>query len=408
MESKKNQSVIFYICLIFVVTVIFGAMSFHFRERGDFGDHLVWVQQLSENGYMHKIPQTLYHRLVVVVRALLPANLLVWVSPLVKQVYDLKSFEISSIILMTLTYISVVLILVKQLLKEWKECRSKKLVWFSGLGALVIVLVAPVFIFSLPRMYLGYAAGNRFDNPTYIMAKPFVILTFFALVQNLFRKWHWSSALWMTAFVLCATLAKPNFTITVLPALAITLLVFYLKRRKEVNWFYVIFALGLPALIVLIGQFTINFMGDRGDRMVIAPFEAITSLTGSVPNAFLYLLMSILFPLAIVIFYWRSAKDDLAMQLAVVNFIVALGYGFLLGEEINMPSANFWNSVQFGSFVLFMAAVIFFGKKLIERSNNGEKCRWGEWTAGGLLAAHFICGLVYYVASLLNSGIITK
>ena len=163
-------------------------MSFHFRERGDFGDHLVWVRELSENGYMYKVPQTLYHKLVVVVRALLPANVLVWVSPWVKQVYDLKSFEISSIILMTLTYLSVGIILVKQLLKEWKESRSTKLLWWAGLGALVIMLVAPVFIFSLPRMFLGYAAGNRFDSPAYMMAKPFVVLTFFAVVQNLFQE----------------------------------------------------------------------------------------------------------------------------------------------------------------------------------------------------------------------------
>ena len=71
-----------------------------------------------------------------------------------------------------------------------------------------------------------------------------------------------------------------------------------------------------------------------------------------------------------------------------------------------MTVANFWNCVQFGSFVLFMATVVFFGKKLIERFNNGEKFRWREWTASALLAAHFICGLVYYVASLVNTGIV--
>ena len=403
---KTSTKVIFYICFITLVVAMFGAISFHFRERGDFGDHLVWVRELSENGYMYKVPQTLYHKLVVVVRALLPANVLVWVSPWVKQVYDLKSFEISSIILMTLTYLSVGLILVKQLLKEWSASRSTKLVWWAGLGALVIMLVAPVFLFSLPRMFLGYAAGNRFDSPTYVMAKPFIVLAFFAVVQNLFQKWRWTNALWMAGFILCATLAKPNFTITFLPAVGIVLLAFYLKKWKEVNWLYVIFPLGLTALIVLVGQFAINYVGDRGDRVIIAPFVAVTHLAGSVPNVFLYLFMSLLFPLAVVIFYWGSAKKDLAMQLAVVNFLVALTFAFVLGEEINMTVANFWNCVQFGSFVLFMAVIVFFGKKLIERYNNGEKFRWQEWTASALLAAHFVCGIVYYVASLVNTGIV--
>lgn len=391
---------------IAIVAALFGVMSFHFLGRGDFGDHMEWVQQLAQDGYMHKIPHSLYHKLVVVVRALLPANVLVWVSPWIKQVYDIKSFEISTLILMTLTYLSVGLILVRQLLKEWKESKSSRLIWWAGLGALVIMLAAPVFLFSLPRMFLGYAAGNRFDSPTYVMAKPFIVLTFFALVKNLFQKWRWTNALWMAGFILCATLAKPNFTITFLPAVGIVLLGFYLRKWKEVNWFYVIFSLGLTALIVLIGQFAINYVGDRGDRVIIAPFEAVTHLAGSLPTVFLYLFMSLLFPLAVVTFYWRSAKRDLTMQLAVTNFLVALAYAFILGEEINMTVANFWNCVQFGSFVLFMAAVVFFGKKLIERSNSGEKFRWHEWTASALLAAHFVCGIVYYVASLVTTGIV--
>ena len=404
---KNSSKVIFYIFFIALVVGLFGVMSFHFRERGDFPDHMEWVKQQSENGYMYKVPRTLYQKMVVVVRALLPANVLVWNSVWIKQVYDLKSFEISSIILMTLTYLSVALILVRQLLKEWKESRSKRLLWWAGMGALVIMLVAPVFIFSLPRMFLGYAAGNRFDSPSYIMAKPFVILTFFAVVHNLFKKWNWTNSLWMAAFMMLATIAKPNFTITFLPALAIVLVTFYLKKWKGVNWLYIIFPMGLTALIVLIGQYSIQYVGDRGDRMIFSPFEAILYLTdGSLSNVFIFLFMSLLFPLAAVILYWRSAKKDLSMQLAVINFLVALTYGLLLGEKIDISVALFWNCVQFGSFVLFMATVVFFGKKLIERFNNGEKFRWREWTVSALLAAHFICGVVYYVASLAVTGII--
>ena len=65
--------------------------------------------------------------------------------------------------------------------------------------------------------------------------------------------------------------------------------------------------------------------------MIIVPFEAMTHLAGSLPNVLLYLLMSLLFPLVVVIFYWRSAKKDLAMQLAVVNFLVALTFAFVAG-----------------------------------------------------------------------------
>jgi len=405
-DMKHSTRAIFYIVFIVIVVALFGVMSFHFLDNGDFGDHMEWVRQLAQDGYMHKIPHSLYHKLVVVVRALLPANVLVWVSPWIKQVYDIKSYEISELILMTLTYLATALILVRHLLREWKESPSGKLHWWAGLGALVIMLVAPVYIFSLPRMFLGYAAGNRFDSPTYIMAKPFIVLTVFALTNNLFSRWRWTNALWMAGFILCATLAKPNFTISFLPAVGIVLLVFYLRKWKEINWFYVIFAFGLTSLVVIAGQFAINYGDARGDRVIIAPLEAITYLTGSTGNLVLFLFMSLLFPLAVLILYWKTAKKDLALQLGGVNFLVALGYGVLLGEEINMGVANFWNCVQFATFVLFTTSVVFFGKKVIAQRAENSKLTWREWTTGGLLAAHFICGLVYFVAALTFAGVV--
>lgn len=403
---KNSSKVFFYIAFIAIVTALFGLMAFHFLKHGDYGDHMEWVRQLAQDGYMHRIPHSLYHKLVVVIRALLPANVLVWVSPWIKQVYDIKSFEISELILMTLTYLAVAITLVRRLLNEWKECKSEKLIWWTGLGALVIMLVAPVFIFSLPRMFLGYAAGNRFDSPTYNMAKPFIVLTFFAAVDNLFSKWRWTNAIWMTGFILCATLAKPNFTISYLPAIAIVLTFFYWRQWKKINWFYLIFPLGLTAAIVLIGQIAINYGDARGDRVVFAPFEAIIHLTGNAGNLILFLFMSLLFPLAVVTLNWKAARKDLGMQLAGINFLVALAYGLFLGEEINMGVANFWNGVQFGTFVLFMACVVFFGKRVIHQQKRVGKITWREWTSGSLLAAHFICGLVYYVSALLFTGVV--
>jgi hypothetical protein len=403
---KNSTKVIFYICFIALVVALFGAMTFHFRDRGDFGDHLEWIRQMAQDGYMYKIPHSLYHKLVVAVRALLPANLLVWMSPWIKQVYDLKSFEISSIILITLVYVSVAVILVKRMLTEWEEYKSDKLIWWVGLAALVIMLAAPVFIFTLPYMYKGYATGNRFDSPTFILAKPFMILTFYGVVNNLFKKWRWTNALWMVGFIMCVTLAKPNFTITFLPALALLLLVVYLRKWKEVNWLYIIFPLGLTALIVLVGQFLIAYSGARGDRIIFAPLEAVMIREGSIPNLLFYLVMSFLFPLAAIILYWKTAKKDLSIQLALANMGVALAYVLLLGEEINMAVTNFWNCIQFATFVSFMVSVIFFGKQILIKLRSHERLTWREWTTGSLLAAHFICGMVYYVASITYMGIV--
>ena len=406
MYVKKSQQVLFYLCLIFFVVVIFGAISFHYLKFGDFPQHIGWAKELSENGYMYKIPHTLFHRLVVIVRAMLPANLLVWMSVFAKQVYDLKSFEISTIIVMVLSHLATALILLKYLIKEWEQSQSRKLIWWAGVGAFVLMLVTPVFVFTLPQMFRGYAAGNRFDNPTYIVLKPFVLLMFLSIKGNLVAKWSWKSSLWMTGFVLCATLTKPNFTISIIPAIGISLVLFYLNDWKRINWLYLLFPLGLTAVIVLAGQYAINFIGNRGDRMLIAPFESLLSVVKDIPTIFLYLLVSLLFPFSVFIFYWKEAKQDLSMRLAGVNFLVSLTYGFLLAEKINLGSNNFWNSVQIATFLLFSVCVVYLGKRIIEKKNEKMKMNWNEKVPVFLLVLHFGCGIVYYILSLMTNGVL--
>lgn len=403
--SKKR--VLFIVIFGFLIMVLFGVVMAHELKHGDFPAHIAWAKEYSENGYLYKIPHTLFAKLVVIVRALLPANIAVWVSPFAKQVFDLKSFELSTLIVMTLTYLSLGLLVLRRLIKNW-ELEDNRFIVFAGAAAFAILTVGPIFLFTFPdRMFLGYVTGNRFDSPTYIVAKPFVMLMFFGVVDNFFAKWNWKQAFIIIFAVMCATLAKPSFTITIIPAIGLAVLL-NLKKYKNINWGYFFIPMGLTSAIILISQFIINYSGDRGDRIIIAPFQSILFY---VPNLFLvtvFIVLSILFPLLITIINWKRIKQDIAFQLAWINFFVALTYAMIFAEEINLGVNNFWNGPMIGVFVLFFVTVSYWGKDILTKVKHKEKLSTSQIVSSSVLGIHVICGIIYYVATLISNSVMVN
>ena len=403
----NKKRLLFIVIFSLIILIFFGIVMAHELKHGDFPPHIAWAKEYSTNGYLYKIPHTLFAKLVVIIRALLPANAAVWISPLAKQVYDLKSFELSTLILMSLTYLSVGLIILFRMIRDW-DIKQNKFLFFSALATFSIMIVGPIFLFTFPdRMFLGYITGNRFDSPTYILSKPFVLLVFIGIVDNFFSKWNWKQGFIMVLVMMCATLAKPSLTITIIPAIGIVILL-NLKKFKLVNWGYFFIPMGLTAAIVLFFQFIINYVGDRGDRIIIAPFKAILYYVPNLSMVALLIFLSIFFPLFVTIIYWRRIQSNVAFQLAWVNFFVSLAYAFIFAEEINLPVNNFWNSPMIAVFVLFFVTVTYWGKSCIEKIQNKEKLTINQIVASGILGLHIVCGIIYYCATIASTTIMVN
>lgn len=404
-RMKENKKKLFFILFFGLITILFGFTMFHELKHGDFPAHIEFARYFSEHGYLYKIPHTLFARLVTIIRALLPANILVWISPLAKQIYDLKAFEISTLILMVLCYIWLSIIILKRLIKEYCE-NSNRILLFIGVLTLTIILVAPIFFFTFPdRMFSGYVNGNRYDSPTYILSKPFVLLVFLGIIDNLENKWNWKKALPIAISIICATLAKPSFTITIFPAIGLLLLFYYLKDLKRVNWLFLIFSLGIPSAIVLFGQFIINYTGARGDSIGIAPFKEILFHVPNIYLVFFFILMSITFPLLLTVFYWKEVCKLLEFRLAWINYIIGQLYGLIFIEEINFGVANFWNSAMIGNFILFFSTIKFFGKDIVDTITNRQKLTNKQIILLFLLGLHLVCGVIYLIATIMNQGV---
>jgi uncharacterized membrane protein len=99
------------------------------------------------------------------------------------------------------------------------------------------------------------------------------------------------------------------------------------------------------------------YTGNRGDRILLAPFEAIYGMLPNFGSIIISALLSILFPLITTILYWKEIKSKLSIQLVLVNFMVALAIAYVFTEQTDMLSLNFWWTPMIALFLWFMITI---------------------------------------------------
>lgn len=394
--GKKNILIITLFSLLFCI--LFGSIMAHELKLYDFPQHIAWAKEYAQFGYIVR-SNPLFHSLVVIIRALLPANILVRVSTLAKQVYDLKSFEISTWLLMVLSYLATGFILFKRFVKEWGGNQPNKVsFWMIGAATLIIMLVEPIFIFTAPeRIYMGYISPNPYHNPTYLLMRPFALAAFFNVIDNLFSKWNWKQSVIMVILIACASLAKPSFTVTLIPAVGLLILFFYMRKLRTINWYYLIFPLGIGSLIMLGTQFLVSYGDKNGEQILIAPFKALLLYVPNVPLILIFGFLSILFPLLVSIFHLKENAHRPSFQLVWLTFFVSLAYDYLLYEIKDIYCNNFAWGAMFAVFLLFVETIIIFGRKILQKGFKASIKNWETALPGAILLLHFGCGIYYFI-----------
>jgi hypothetical protein len=278
-------------------------------------------------------------------------------------------------------------------------------------GALALMLIAPVTIFSWGErnLYFGYIPAHVYHNPTQNVLKPFALLFFVCALRvyltpatllsppPLFWRVGRGVRLILLTFVigLCATLAKPSFSICLLPALgAVTL--YRLYRRQTVNWLLLIFGVGAPVALVLAWQYLFHRSGMGG--FALDPLMVMDSLS---PDSWHWkFVMSLLFPAAVTLAYWRQARTQLDLNLAWLAFGASAVYLYLLSEPRDWTSANFWWSAQICIFVLLVISTVFFVRQLRAQ----PRWTWQAVVCALLLVLHVTSGVLWYVAQYDTAG----
>jgi hypothetical protein len=269
----------------------------------------------------------------------------------------------------------------------------------------VLLASSAAFLFPLDRhLYYGYIPANVFHSPTMVVLKPLALVSFGYATATLWPKEGENARNWIACalLTLACALAKPSYTVCILPALAVVAV----KRaafRSQIDWRLLILGFALPALATLAFQYYWTFSDSQipgtipgAKHIVFAPLAVMKRYSSWLA---VKLLLSLLFPLSVLAINLRRAREDSALMLAWVLFAVGAGIGYLLAESgPRMIHGNMLWSAQIAIFILFVQSAAhiaaYFGGALTT-STQAERRR--AMASFGCLLLHTTFGIALYV-----------
>ena len=294
----------------------------------------------------------------------------------------------------TAFYVLAVLV-IYALIRSALGGRSWKSLMVAAVFALLLLLVAPINLLTVPErnLYFGYIGLNVVHNPTIVALKPFALLLFVFTVAVLSRAARFSVQVVIGGIVLVtlSVLAKPNFVLVLLPAL-LMVLVYRFYRRDSASFKTILAALIIPMIVLLVLEYIVNYLFINGaGGITFTLLGTIRVYDHSLVSIGIKFVLSILFPLIVFVLYARQAVRDNALTLAWLVFFIGAGQMYFLAESGKyFTDGNFWWSGQIGLFVLFVFSTIFWLRHFRDQP------RWRAGLCLGIFALHLISGLIVY------------
>jgi hypothetical protein len=392
---------------------------------GDYPVHIGEAVRMSREGTIG-FPHFLYQVLVLVLHTVAPATFyqssLGLIYGLVPHIpaqfpatYEVVSgYEIPGVLAVVVWYLIASIVVYRFLQGKDKPLHRRERFVLAGVTLAVLLATAISLLSWLgvdPLRYLGYIGFQAYHNPTIHGIKPIALLLFwFALAmfpsisitsdQRGSLLWHTAAT---AALTILSALAKPNYSICLVPALML-LAGYRFIRKQPVHWLVLAFGVVIPGGLVLVWQYAITYAAQgpvmESSSIVFAPFAVMSAYSGWLPVKFL---LSILFPLAVVLLYFPTAKQSVPLQVAWLTFAGGLFFTYFLSESGDrMLHGNFVWSAQIALFVLFVTSVHF----LIQQHDYltiapKRFLQDKRYTVCVLLfGLHTLSGIVYYSQSL--------
>ncbi len=259
-------------------------------------------------------------------------------------------------------------------------------------AAAALLLAGSIWLpFIHRRMFLLQGSPNVWHNPTVILLKPLALIAFLL----------WAGRSWLrpsnpvgadalaSATLLLATLVKPNFTLSFLPAAFLWLLL-------RGGWAWRPLGRGLaiaaPSIACLAWQHMIMFAGHHSNAITIS---FLTVWKTHSPYPLVALLQGSAFPLALLAFRFRRACRSPWLSLAWLNWVVAVLQAAIFAEAgRRMPHANFFWGYMVALTLLFLFSTV----ELLHWARTRPP-RWRERLSIGLVSLlfclHLASGAIY-------------
>ncbi|MCA0403004.1 MAG: hypothetical protein LCH30_04310 [Proteobacteria bacterium] len=242
------------------------------------------------------------------------------------------------------------------------------------------------------HVYLGNIAPNQWHNSTLLLAMPFSIIWFFYSIKY-YKANHLRPFFIMSILASATILCKPNFAMAFLPVLCSLVFLTNLKNSDYKQLILKLLILGLPSTLLLTYQWYFTFV-EGGSYLahptgtIIAPFLVWRLYS---PHLITSALVSIAFPLAIAIFYFK--KMDKFLQMAWFTFLVALAMFITLAEYPSYAAADYeWASIA-ANYILFL----FSARLLLEQPFD-----WKSKISYAIFLVHFLSGCFLLVSFFLK------
>ncbi|MCL4531090.1 MAG: hypothetical protein M1282_16995 [Chloroflexi bacterium] len=273
----------------------------------------------------------------------------------------------------------------------WPAFSKANISLWQAVGIVLgISIAAPVSLlwFKDHAFYLGYVGIVSYHNPTIILLRPLALLQFIYALRGFTLPPPSKAEIFVAILLsLLSTFAKPNFAICLLPAIALIAL-FKIFRKETAHLTFLIFGFIAPTAMVLAWQFLMTYRGGDSSHVIFSAFGVMSTYSGYLLPKFL---LSILFPLAVAILYWKQASHNLQLILAWLVFAFGSFFTYFLAESgPRFKDGNFTWSGEIALFVLFAVSTIFF----LDIQKPSRICRL---TAEALWFLQVAAGVIYYI-----------
>ena len=275
--------------------------------------------------------------------------------------------------------------------------------WLRAIWAVSLTLVAPlmVFVFWDKLFYLGYIGLATYHNPTIRLLQPAALLSFLCAVRVFTSQSNsWKVILASALLVVLSALVKPNYMVCILPALGLMVAI-RLVWKKPVDWRLLIAGFLVPGALVLSVQLLLTYFlpGNDPSSILFSPLGVMRGYSGYLlPKFFL----SILFPLAVLLFNFRRVVRDNTLMLAWAGFLASVPQMYLLAESGDrFVQGNFLWGAQIMALILFVASARFLWREQLATEKFPER---EKLVVLIIYAAHFLAGIVYYASLMFLAG----
>jgi hypothetical protein len=283
--------------------------------------------------------------------------------------------------------------------------------WVAALWSLGLQVAGPITLATIwaKNFYWGYIyPASTLHNPTIILLKPFALLSFaltlWALDRSMAAGPGWKLILGLSAAGMLSALAKPNWLLCFLPGVVLTVLFDSRLRGRRLAWLVAGAAI-LSGLCVLAWQYAFLYGHSEADRIVFTPQKWLSTYGWLAPAK---LMLSITFPLAVLLLFWGDLRTSLLLRLSWSTFGASLliAYGF---SETGPRAGddNLGWSAQIALFVLFVASAVGMMGTLRqpEAAARGRDLRLRSGIAVVIFILHVACGVGCYATYAVDRGI---